>query len=165
MTRSLPPVQTAPIAQVKHRTSHASNLHLPPLWMSARRIVIIGIHGWAPLGGALSDAQKSNSYKFCVLATAAVRKMLNILRDEHQQALPEVDIFPIPLSGHGTIDARVTDYMETQLPPFLSQIRDADVVLTVCHSQGCAVAALVLERLMASGFIRPGTESQVCYCC
>jgi hypothetical protein len=137
-----------------------------------RRIVIIGVHGWAPLGGALSDAQKLNTQKFCVLATAAIRRMLAVLREEASlsssaaamgtsRAAPDIDIFPIALAVHGTIDFRVHDYLETQLPPFFSQIRAADLVFVACHSQGCAVAALVLERLMANGIVDAGGESQV----
>ncbi len=128
--------------------------HPLPLWHSVRRIVVIGVHGWAPLGGALSDAQKLNSHKFCVLMTAALRRMLGILRggsdhstntntDAHKNTssntdsranttntksnanvndnvdrggdASDVDIMSIAVAGHGTVDARVHDAIETQV--------------------------------------------------
>ncbi len=64
-----------------------------------------------------------------------------------------MECFELPLSGHGTVDQRVNQYFDTQLQPFVSVLKQADMVLFACHSQGCIVTSLLLEKMVAADML------------
>jgi hypothetical protein len=62
----------------------------------------------------------------------------------------------IALGSAGCVHERVAVHLEQQLTSHERRrrlLKQADCVIFACHSQGCMVAALVLHRLLADGYI------------
>lgn len=113
-----------------------------------RRVSVIGIHGWAPLHGVLSQDPLIASTKLAKGITAELKEF-NAIYEQNVQ----FEYHEIPLHGHGTIENRVKMIMRDQIPPHQKGLQESDVIIVVGHSQGAIVATLLLHELMFEGWI------------
>ena len=95
-------------------------------------------------GGVLSDAQRLNSAKFCGLMANAIRSEIELSRLASSSSLSIVEV---ALVGHGSIELRVADYLDSQLLPYESNLQNADLVVVAAHSQvGRSLTTTLLGR-------------------
>ena len=118
----------------------------PPYAATLHRIVIIGVHGWSLFGGILGDKPLLVSSRFCYYIQHALLRYMRTLSAGGTQ--PPLHITCIPLYGHGRVEDRVSMYVESQLPQYADELRQADHVIIACHSQGCMVTSSLLALLL-----------------
>ncbi len=125
------------------------------------RAIIIGIHGWALAGGALSDPPLAVSAKYCQRAEAALRRRASLQHPgDGGQAARALRVTCVPLAGFGRVEQRVELYLG-EGGPLLAQrdaLASADLVLVACHSQGVVVACLLLQRLLQAFLVFPSAQ-------
>ena len=122
----------------------------PPYASTLRRVVIIGVHGWSLFGGMLGDKPLLVSSRFCYYIQHA---LLRYMRTATVGASGGSELVPlhitcIPLHGHGRVEERVSMYVESQLPQYADELRQADHIIIACHSQGCMVTSSLLALLL-----------------
>eukprot|EP00474_Spongospora_subterranea_P001379 CRZ01837.1 hypothetical protein [Spongospora subterranea] len=125
-----------------------------------RKVLVIGIHGWAVLGGRMfSWSPSTMSMSLARSMGAAVRQRLAV---SDQNA---IDLTHISLFGHGLVDSRLNDYLLEHLPEYERSIRECDALLVAAHSQGVVLAGLLMEALLDQGWIAPGRQSHLGLLC
>ena len=120
----------------------------PPYATTLRRVVVIGVHGWSLFGGMLGDKPLLVSSRFCYYIQHALQRYMRSLSLPDGSTRPPLHITCIPLYGHGRVEDRVSMYVESQLPQYTDELRQADHVIIACHSQGCMVTSSLLALLL-----------------
>jgi len=110
------------------------------------KVGLIGIHGWALLGGALDPASTESSDRYCQRFEQALR--------QHPK-FSNAQVLVIPLVGHGFIERRVEKYISDHLVNFKDAIQGLDFFIVIGHSQGAVVGTLLLHNLLESQWTSP----------
>ncbi|KAK2035104.1 hypothetical protein LX32DRAFT_647883 [Colletotrichum zoysiae] len=100
------------------------------------KAICVGVHG-QPTGTSL---------RFANLGAEAIRRWA----DAHGS--PDCEIEKVALEGDGKIADRV-DNLWKLLLNWIEQIRNADLILVACHSQGVPVGVMLLAKLIDLGII------------
>lgn len=130
-------------------TAHPPKIH---------KAVAIGVHGYfpTPLVQKVLGQPTGTSLKFANHAAAAIARWTSA----HQDSSP-VTIEKIALEGEGMISVRL-DTLWKLLLNFLHHLRNADLVVLACHSQGVPVSIMLLARLISFGVLPAHTRLAVC---
>ena len=130
---------------------HARSHHVTP--PTIRRAVAIGIHGFFPLRiiRSVIGEPTGTSVKFATLASEAIHRF----SDRQYGSPTEIEVVKIALEGEGTVAARI-DMLWKNLAgkkEWMDHIREADLILVACHSQGSPVGAGIMARLVEEGIV------------
>jgi hypothetical protein len=150
MTKAILPRASQNIALHPHPRRCAS----PPI----RKAVAIGIHGFFPLRilRSIMGEPTGTSVKFATLASEAIHRF-----SERQYGRPDaIDVVKIALEGEGTVAARIDMLWKNLLgkEEWMQHIREADLILVACHSQGSPVGAGIMARLVEEGIVEERTS-------
>lgn len=134
--------------------AHSRRCAPPPI----RKAVAIGIHGFFPLRiiRSVLGEPTGTSVKFATLASEAIHRF----SDKHYGCPREIEVVKIALEGEGTVAARI-DLLWRKLVSetlWMEFIREADLILVACHSQGSPVGAGVMARLVEEGIVSHRTR-------
>lgn len=110
---------------------------------------------------------------FCEKTQEALRQYMRIHYGMAEEDFnTRFSIVSIPLYGHGEVETRVKNYVNTQLVGYERDIREADLVMITAHSQGkyanmhdCMyvfVEAFMLLRFYVCLYMRRHTCVDVC---
>ncbi|EIN03565.1 hypothetical protein PUNSTDRAFT_93924 [Punctularia strigosozonata HHB-11173 SS5] len=118
----------------------------------ARRVVVLGIHGWF-YGGMMRTVlgePTGTSTKLANMMCQAVEEF------EAKHGVKFEKVTKIPLEGEGKIEIRVEKLYKalTENEEWMADLRAADVVFVATHSQGSVVSTHILDRLIRDGHIR-----------
>lgn len=121
----------------------------------AKRVVVIGIHGWFP-GAIIRTVLGEPTGTSSKLASMMVS---SVERYVEQRGLALEKLTSINLEGEGTIARRVAKLYQDLLdhPEWVEDLHQADVIFFATHSQGSIVSTQLIATLIADGHIR--TES------
>ena len=122
----------------------------PPLIQKA---VAIGIHGFFPLRilRSVLGEPTGTSVKFATLASEAIHRF-----SSKQYGSPsEIEVVKIALEGEGTVSTRIEMLWKnlSGRKEWMDHIREADLILVACHSQGSPVGAGIIARLVEEGIV------------
>ena len=143
------------LAEAKPSPSHVYVNETPPKIKSA---IAIGVHGYfpAPLIQKVLGQPTGTSIRFANYAAAAIRSWT----EKHQPDIP-CEVEQVALEGEGFIADRVTTLWKLMLN-WLSHLRNADLILVACHSQGVPVAIMLVAKLIQLGCLSPTAKIGVC---
>lgn len=112
-----------------------------------KKALAIGIHGYfpAPLLRTVIGQPTGTSIKFATMAGDAIRNWADT------QGV-QCEIENIALEGEGRIAERV-DLLWKMLLNWIEQIREADLIMISCHSQGVPVATMLVSKLISFGCV------------
>ncbi|KAI1144124.1 hypothetical protein F5Y05DRAFT_363724 [Hypoxylon sp. FL0543] len=146
------------IAQLLLRTqqppaSHVFLVKEPP---KIKKAVAIGIHGLFPASylRPMIGQPTGTSIRFANHCAEAIRRWA----ESHGSG--DCEIEKIALEGEGKIADRV-DNLWKLLLNWIEHIRNADLIVLACHSQGVPVGLMLLEKLIDLGII---TRSKIGVC-
>ncbi|KAI2626491.1 hypothetical protein GGR54DRAFT_591205 [Hypoxylon sp. NC1633] len=146
------------IAQLLLRTQQPAASHVflakePP---KIKKAVAIGIHGLFPASylRPMIGQPTGTSIRFANHCAEAIRRWA----DSH--GCCDCEIEKVALEGEGKIGDRV-DNLWKLLLNWIDHIRNADLIVLACHSQGVPVGLMLLEKLISVGII---TRSKVGVC-
>lgn len=124
--------------------------------LDARRIVILGVHGWFPKRSIqkMFGDPTGTSVKFCQEMAYSVITYFNDLGVN----ITNENVIQIPLSGEGVVEHRVENLYK-QLEKRMDEVRSADIVLVSAHSQGTPVSVFILNRLLENKEIDPERQT------
>jgi hypothetical protein len=114
-------------------------------------VVVVGVHGWALMGGIFYSNPQSISQQYCASMSAALQSVAGSqIGSVHE----------ITVSGYGSIEQRVAACASTQMCELsnMSALQDADVIVFACHSQGVIVGTLLAHWMM---FSTPEQDAEV----
>lgn len=122
--------------------------------IQAKKIVIVGVHGWFPmkLVRSMVGEPTGTSHKFCEQMKNATK---NYFLNQHQLEIPDGSIITIPLFWEGKIQERVDKFEQQIKDEWAECLKTADIILWATHSQGTPVSVILMHRLIKSGLIRP----------
>ncbi|PSS01006.1 hypothetical protein BD289DRAFT_501230 [Coniella lustricola] len=108
-----------------------------------KKAIAIGVHGLFPASflRPMIGQPTGTSLKFANHCADSIRRWA----DAH--GCGDCEIEKVALEGEGKIDYRVTN-LWSLLQNWLDHIREADLVMIACHSQGVPVAMMLLEKLI-----------------
>ena len=139
------------IARLVLRTQSSSQRHVfitnsPP---KIKKALAIGVHGLFPAQylRAMLGQPTGTSIKFANNCADAIRRWV----DSH--GCSDCEIEKIALEGEGKIGERVTNLWKL-LMNWLDHIRQADLVIFACHSQGVPVSMMLLAKLIELGIVK-----------
>jgi hypothetical protein len=134
---------------------HVSITPTPP---KIKNAIAIGVHGYfpAPLIQKVLGQPTGTSIRFANYASTAIR-------DWVQTNQPETpcEIETVALEGEGFIADRVATLWKLMLN-WLSHLRQADLILVACHSQGVPVAIMLVHKLLQLGCLSPHAKIGIC---
>ncbi|KAI1410195.1 hypothetical protein F5Y13DRAFT_168597 [Hypoxylon sp. FL1857] len=146
------------IAQLLLRTQHPPANHVflvkePP---KIKKAVAIGIHGLFPASylRPMIGQPTGTSIRFANHCAEAIRRWAE------SHGCGDCEIEKIALEGEGKIADRV-DNLWKLLLNWIEHIRNADLIILACHSQGVPVGLMLLEKLIDLGII---TRSKIGVC-
>ncbi|PTB38366.1 hypothetical protein M441DRAFT_174178 [Trichoderma asperellum CBS 433.97] len=121
-----------------------------------RKAIAIGVHGFFPATylRPMIGQPTGTSLRFANLCAEAIRRWT----DNHGS--PKCEIEKVALEGEGRINDRVANLWKLLLN-WIEQIRQADLVIIACHSQGVPVSIMLLEKLIDLGVL---TDTRVGVC-
>ncbi|KAG9728064.1 hypothetical protein KCU75_g19770, partial [Aureobasidium melanogenum] len=127
---------------------HVSITPTPP---KIKNAIAIGVHGYfpAPLIQKVLGQPTGTSIRFANYASASIRDWVQM----HQPDTP-CEIETVALEGEGFIADRVATLWKLMLN-WLSHLRQADLILVACHSQGVPVAIMLVHKLLQLGCLSP----------
>jgi hypothetical protein len=138
------------IAQLLLRTQQPSHKHVyltkdPP---KIKKAIAIGVHGLFPANylRPMIGQPTGTSIKFANHCADAIRRWA----DSH--GCEDCVIEKVALEGEGKIGERVENLWKLLLN-WIEHIRDADLVLIACHSQGVPVSIMLLAKLIELGVV------------
>ncbi|KOS16905.1 Uncharacterized protein ESCO_004837 [Escovopsis weberi] len=113
-----------------------------------RKAIAIGVHGFFPASylRPMIGQPTGTSLRFANLAAEAIRRWA----DDHGS--PNCDIEKVALEGEGRINERVDNLWKLMLN-WVDQIRQADLIIMACHSQGVPVGVMLLQKLIDLGIV------------
>ncbi|KAM0253365.1 hypothetical protein ACHAQJ_007258 [Trichoderma viride] len=125
--------------------NHVFRVKDPP---QIRKAIAIGVHGFFPASylRPMIGQPTGTSLRFAGLCADAIRKWT----DSHGS--PKCEIEKVALEGEGRINDRVAN-LWTLLLNWIEHIRQADLVVIACHSQGVPVSIMLLEKLIDLGVL------------
>ncbi|KAI4744805.1 hypothetical protein E4T50_04792 [Aureobasidium sp. EXF-12298] len=134
---------------------HVSITPTPP---KIKNAIAIGVHGYfpAPLIQKVLGQPTGTSIRFANYASAAIRDWVQM----HQPDTP-CEIETVALEGEGFIADRVATLWKLMLN-WLSHLRQADLILVACHSQGVPVAIMLVHKLLQLGCLSPHAKIGIC---
>ncbi|KAI0840657.1 hypothetical protein F5Y06DRAFT_263304 [Hypoxylon sp. FL0890] len=146
------------IAQLLLRTQQPPANHVflvkePP---KIKKAVAIGIHGLFPASflRPMIGQPTGTSIRFANHCAEAIRRWAE------SHGCGDCEIEKIALEGEGKIAERV-DNLWKLLLNWIDHIRNADLIVLACHSQGVPVGLMLLEKLIDLGII---TRSKIGVC-
>ncbi|KAG6076402.1 hypothetical protein E4U15_005147 [Claviceps sp. LM218 group G6] len=146
------------ITQLLLRTSQPPANHVfrasrPP---QVRKAIAIGVHGLFPATylRPMIGQPTGTSLRFANLCAEAIRRWT----DAHGS--PDCEIEKVALEGEGRISDRVDNLWKLMLN-WIDHIRNADLIIMACHSQGVPVSIMLLEKLIDLGII---TDAKIGVC-
>ncbi|KAG5942239.1 hypothetical protein E4U59_001258 [Claviceps monticola] len=146
------------ITQLLLRTSqppanHVFRANRPP---QVRKAIAIGVHGLFPATylRPMIGQPTGTSLRFANLCAEAIRRWT----DSHGS--PDCEIEKVALEGEGRISDRVDNLWKLMLN-WIDHIRNADLIIMACHSQGVPVSIILLEKLIDLGII---TDAKIGVC-
>lgn len=121
-----------------------------------RKAVAIGVHGFFPAAylRPMIGQPTGTSLLFANLCAEAIRRWT----DNHGS--PKCEIEKVALEGEGRINDRVANLWKLLLN-WIEPIRQADLVIIACHSQGVPVSIMLLEKLIDMGVL---TDTRIGVC-
>lgn len=113
-----------------------------------KKAIAIGVHGLFPASylRPLIGQPTGTSLRFASLCAESIRRWA----DAH--GCPDCEIEKVALEGEGKIASRV-DNLWKLLLNWIEQLRNADLIILACHSQGVPVAVMLLAKLIDLGII------------
>ncbi|THY84035.1 hypothetical protein D6C95_08281 [Aureobasidium pullulans] len=134
---------------------HVSITPTPP---KIKNAIAIGVHGYfpAPLIQKVLGQPTGTSIRFANYASTAIRDWA-----EANQPETPCDIETVALEGEGFIADRVATLWKLMLN-WLSHLRQADLILVACHSQGVPVAIMLVHKLLQLGCLSPHAKIGIC---
>lgn len=134
---------------------HVSITSTPP---KIKNAIAIGVHGYfpAPLIQKVLGQPTGTSIRFANYASTAVRDWV-----EANQPETACEIETVALEGEGFIADRVATLWKLLLN-WLSHLRQADLILVACHSQGVPVAIMLVHKLLQLGCLSPHARIGIC---
>lgn len=113
-----------------------------------KKAIAIGVHGLFPAAylRAMIGQPTGTSLKFANLCADGIQRWA----DSH--GCGDCVIEKVALEGEGKIETRVANLWNL-LQNWMDHIRDADLVVVACHSQGVPVSIMLLEKLVESGAV------------
>ncbi|KAK5997593.1 hypothetical protein PT974_02956 [Cladobotryum mycophilum] len=99
-----------------------------------------------PKSAKPSQSPTGTSLRFANLAADAIRRWT----DNHGS--PNCEIEKVALEGEGRINERVDSLWKLMLN-WVEQIRQADLIIMACHSQGVPVGIMLLQKLIDLGIV------------
>ncbi|KAG6039860.1 hypothetical protein E4U41_001970 [Claviceps citrina] len=146
------------IAQLLLRTSQPPPNHVFRVSERPRirKAIAIGVHGLFPASylRPMMGQPTGTSLRFANLCAEAIRRWA----DAHGS--PDCEIEKVALEGEGRISDRVDNLWKLMLN-WIDHIRNADLIIMACHSQGVPVSMMLLEKLIDLGVIT-GAKIGVC---
>jgi hypothetical protein len=138
------------IAQLLLRTQQPSGKHVyltkePP---KIKKAIAIGVHGLFPANylRTMIGQPTGTSIKFANHCSEAIRRWA----DSH--GCEDCEIEKVALEGEGKIGERVENLWKLLLN-WIDLIRNADLILIGCHSQGVPVSIMLLAKLIELGVV------------
>ncbi|KAK4106326.1 hypothetical protein N658DRAFT_490941 [Parathielavia hyrcaniae] len=138
------------LAQLLFRTQQPLGKHVyltkePP---KIKKAIAIGVHGLFPANylRTMIGQPTGTSIKFANHCAEAIRRWA----DSH--GCEDCVIEKVALEGEGRIGERVENLWKLLLN-WIEHIRDADLVLIACHSQGVPVSIMLLAKLIELGVV------------
>ncbi|PTB66520.1 hypothetical protein BBK36DRAFT_1201469 [Trichoderma citrinoviride] len=133
--------------------NHVFRVKDPP---KIRKAIAIGVHGFFPASylRPMIGQPTGTSLRFAGLCADAIRKWA----EDHGS--PDCEIEKVALEGEGRINDRVANLWKLLLN-WVEHIRQADLVVIACHSQGVPVSIMLLEKLIDLGVLA-NTKVGVC---
>lgn len=123
-----------------------------------RKAVAIGIHGFFPLRiiRNILGEPTGTSVKFATLASEAIHRYAAA----QYGSASAVEVVKIALEGEGTVPTRVEMLWKNlkSKDEWMDHVREADLILVACHSQGSPVGAGIMARLVEEGVVNDRTR-------
>ncbi|KAI5205022.1 hypothetical protein E4T39_03131 [Aureobasidium subglaciale] len=134
---------------------HVSITPTPP---KIKNAIAIGVHGYfpAPLIQKVLGQPTGTSIRFANYASTAIHDWV-----EMNQPDTPCEIETVALEGEGFIADRVATLWKLMLN-WLSHLRQADLILVACHSQGVPVAIMLVHKLLQLGCLSPHAKIGIC---
>jgi hypothetical protein len=134
---------------------HVSISPTPP---KIKNAIAIGVHGYfpAPLIQKVLGQPTGTSIRFAKYASTAIQDWIKT----NQPDTP-CEIETVALEGEGFIADRVATLWKLMLN-WLSHLRQADLILVACHSQGVPVAIMLVHKLLQLGCLSPHAKIGIC---
>jgi hypothetical protein len=123
-----------------------------------RNAIAIGVHGYfpTPLIQKVLGQPTGTSIRFANHASNAIRDWVAANQPE-----TTCEIETVALEGEGYIADRVSTLWKLMLN-WLSHLRQADLILVACHSQGVPVAVMLVHKLLQLGCLSPHAKIGIC---
>ncbi|KXJ94365.1 hypothetical protein Micbo1qcDRAFT_159497 [Microdochium bolleyi] len=138
------------IAQLLLRTHQppAKHVYLSKEHPKIRKAVAIGVHGWFPASylRPMIGQPTGTSIRFMNHSADAIRKWAEA------RGCGDCEIEKIALEGDGKINDRV-DNLWKLLLNWIDHIRQADLIVLACHSQGVPVGLMLVAKLIELGIV------------
>ncbi|CCC05872.1 unnamed protein product [Sordaria macrospora k-hell] len=133
---------------------HVNIAREPP---KIKKAIAFGVHGLIPTYylRPLTGQPTGTSIKFANHGAEAIRRWAE------SHACGDCEIEKVALEGEGKIEERVENLWKLLLN-WIDKIRQADVVILACHSQGVPVSIMLLAKLYELGVISPTAKVGVC---
>lgn len=133
--------------------NHVFRVKDPP---KIRKAVAIGVHGFFPASylRPMIGQPTGTSLRFVGLCADAIRKWAE------NHGCSDCEIEKVALEGEGRINDRVANLWKLLLN-WIEHIRQADLVVIACHSQGVPVSIMLLEKLIDLGVL---TDTRIGVC-
>lgn len=121
-----------------------------------RKAIAIGVHGLFPATylRPMIGQPTGTSLRFANLCAEAIRRWADV------HGSPDCEIEKVALEGEGRISDRVDNLWKLMLN-WIDHIRNADLIVMACHSQGVPVSIMLLEKLIDLGII---TDAKIGVC-
>ncbi|RGP75816.1 hypothetical protein FLONG3_5573 [Fusarium longipes] len=133
--------------------NHVFRVDKPP---KIKKAIAIGVHGLFPATylRPMIGQPTGTSLRFAALGAEGIRRWAE------SHGCGDCEIEKVALEGEGKIQERVDNLWKLMLN-WIDHIRNADLVLIACHSQGVPVSIMLLEKLIDLGII---TNAKVGVC-
>lgn len=141
---------------LRTRQSSAKHVYLKKEPPKIKKAIAIGVHGLFPANylRPMIGQPTGTSIKFANHCAEAVRRWATA------HGCQDCEIEKIALEGEGRIGDRVENLWKLLLN-WIDQIRNADLILVGCHSQGVPVSIMLLAKLIELGIV---TSARVGVC-
>ncbi|KAF2758858.1 hypothetical protein EJ05DRAFT_324217 [Pseudovirgaria hyperparasitica] len=138
----------------QEETPHIKLLPSPP---RVKKALAVGIHGYFPtsLIRSMIGQPTGTSIRFANCAANAISEWT------HHHGGYSCEIEKVALEGEGFIADRV-DTLWKLLLNWIEHVRNADLIMVACHSQGVPVAIMLIAKLISFGCISPMARIGVC---
>ncbi|KAK6004883.1 hypothetical protein QM012_007662 [Aureobasidium pullulans] len=134
------------------------HVSITPTLPKIKNAIAIGVHGYfpAPLIQKVLGQPTGTSIRFANYASTAIRDWV-----QANQPDTPCEIETVALEGEGFIADRVATLWKLMLN-WLSHLRQADLILVACHSQGVPVAIMLVHKLLQLGCLSPHAKIGIC---